>query len=145
MSPAGEFDFVDRVTSDLAFVARGASLEAVFSAAAEALVAATVERPAAVEPRVLRSVELRDRAPDLLLLRFLNELIYLRDAEGLLLRVRSAWVQPEGEARVRAELEGEPLDAERHGRAGDVKAATAHGLELVRTDGGWRATVTLDV
>jgi SHS2 domain-containing protein len=83
---------------------------------------------------------------ELLLLRFLNELVYLRDARRLLLRPGELRVEetPEG-ARLEATLLGESLDPARHRLAVDVKAATAHALSLVRENGGFRATVTLDV
>ena len=145
MSAGGSFRFVEGATSDLAFTATGRSLEAVFHAAAEALLAATVERPETVEPKLVRSLHFSDSDRELLLLRFLNELIYLRDAEGLLLRPLRVECRGEGTLELEAELAGEPLDAARHGRAGDVKAATAHGLAVERAGDGWRATVTLDV
>jgi SHS2 domain-containing protein len=145
MSAAGSFRFVDAVTSDLSFIARGRSLEDLFSAAAEALVAATVENPDAVEPRTARTLQLADTELDLLLMRFLNELIFLRDAEGLVLRPRALRFERNGAPRLEAELVGETLDPTRHRLADDVKAATAHGLRVAQTDEGWEASVTLDV
>ena len=76
----GSFRFVDDVTSDASFVADGPTLPALFAAAADALLAATVERPDQVRALVRRELELDDERLDWLLLRFLNELIYLRDA-----------------------------------------------------------------
>ena len=146
MSGAAPFEFLEDVTSDLCFVARGDTLPAVFAAAAAALLDATVEEPKALREVELRRLELAEPDLELLLLRFLNELIYLRDAQGLLLRPRELRVElAAGEARLAAELVGERLDPRRHRLAADVKAATAHGLSLVRENGGFRATVTLDV
>jgi SHS2 domain-containing protein len=145
MSAGGTFRFVEGATSDLAFTASGSSVAEVFHAAAEALLAATVERPEAVEPKVERSLRMSDTDPELLLLRFLNELIYLRDAEGLVLRPTRVECRTDGRIELGASLAGEAFDAARHEPGCDVKAATAHGLALVRSDGGWRASVTLDV
>jgi SHS2 domain-containing protein len=142
---SGSFRFVEGATSDLAFQASGDSLGDVFAAAAEALLAATLERPEAVEPRLTRRLRLVDDDAELLLLRFLNELVYLRDAEGLALRPTRVSCVGEGRLELTAELAGEPLDPARHALACDVKAATAHGLALVRAGGGWQASVTLDV
>ena len=141
----GVFRFVEGATSDLTLVASGRTLEDVFAAAAEALLAATVERPDRVEARVARTLSLRDRSADLLLLRFLNELIWLRDAEDVLLRARTLVVRVDGEASLECELEGEPLDLARHEPANEVKAATLHALDLSRTSEGWTAKVTLDI
>jgi SHS2 domain-containing protein len=145
MSEGGSFRFVEGATSDLAFTASGRSLSEIFHACAEALLAATVERPEAVRPTISRTLDLTDGDVELLLLRFLNELIYLRDAEGLLLRPRRVTCRADGRLALHAELAGEPLDPARHEPACDVKAATAHGLSLAREGDAWRASVTLDV
>ena len=146
MSAHSPFEFIEGATSDVTFEARGETLPALFAAAAEALLAATLANPEAVEERRSEPVSLAEPDLELLLLRFLNELVFLRDARGLLLRVRRLCVEPDGEARLEGELAGEPIDRERHRMEGDVKAATAHGLAVVReAGGGWRATVTLDV
>jgi SHS2 domain-containing protein len=143
--PAG-FEFVDAVTSDVTFVARAPTLAALFERAAAALLSLEIDNPAAVRDELRTSLRLEEPDLELLLLRFLNELIYLRDAQRLL--VRSAALQisqgPTG-AALHGELRGETIDPSRHFLAADVKAATAHQLAVKRRDGGWNARVTLDV
>jgi len=142
----GSFAFVEGATSDLAFTASGATLADVFAAAAEAMCAATVEHPEQVQAKVVRSVTLRDDDVELLLLRFLNELIFLRDAEGLVLRPSRVSCDADGsDFALTAELAGEPIDPSRHALASEVKAATAHGLSVRRTPEGWEASATLDI
>jgi len=141
----GGFEFVEGATGDLTFVARGERPEDLFAAAAEALLAATVEDPGAVRDVERRSIRLEEPSLDLLLLRFLNELVYLRDAEELLLRARDVRLARDAAPRLEAELAGERLCRERHMPAAEVKAATAHGLEVRAVPGGWEARVTLDV
>ncbi len=148
MTGAGRFEFLDEVTSDLAVQLEGPSLEAVFEAAAEALLAATLENPEAVKPREVRELHLRESDLGLLLLRFLNELVYLRDAERLLLRAARLEIRRNAETELTeltGRLEGEPIDAARHDLAGEVKATTAHGLRVEERPPGWRARVTFDV
>ncbi len=58
-----DFEFNDTVPSDVSFVARGESLEALFAAAAEALLASTIESPGSVAHSITRSVALAE--PDL--------------------------------------------------------------------------------
>jgi SHS2 domain-containing protein len=142
---ADAYEFVDGATSDLAFVARGSTVEEAFSASARALLAATVEDSTSVRPRERRSLALEEPDLELLLLRFLNELVYLRDAEELLLLPDQLIVERNGKARLRAELAGERIDRRRHALAAEVKAATAHALRVARCDEGWIASVTLDV
>lgn len=145
MSGAAAFEFTEGATSDIAFVARGGTPEEALAAAAEALLAATVEDPATVGDAERRRVTLEEPDLDLLLLRFLNELVYLRDAEALLLRAGSLRLTRDGGARLEGELRGERIDRERHALASEVKAATAHGLALRPVDTGWEARATLDV
>ena len=142
-----DFEFDDAAVSDVSFVARGDSLEAVFAAAAEALLASTLENPGSVEAEVRRWVTLEEPDLALLLLRFLNELIYLRDADELLLRPQELSVSTSDGygARLVAGLVGDRIDRSRHQLTGEVKAATAHALAVEPSERGWRATVTLDV
>ncbi len=139
------FEFVEGTTSDLSFVARGKTVEAVFAAAAEALLAATVERPASVGPRAQRRLTLEEPDLELLLLHFLNELVYFRDAEALLLRPLQLRIDAGPPARLEAELAGEEIEPARHLLHGEVKAATAYQLSVRPMDVGWEARVTLDV
>jgi SHS2 domain-containing protein len=142
---APAFEFVEGATSDLAFVARGAGPEQVFAAAAEALLAATVEEPTAVAEREEQRLSFEEPDLELLLLRFLNELVFLRDARGLLLHPRRIRIDRGPAARLDAELWGERLDPARHRLGTEVKAATAHGLRVAPAEAGWEACVTLDV
>ncbi len=149
MDDRAHYEFVEGATSDLSFIAWGPTAEVVFRAAANAFLAATVEEPGAVERRVRRSIELEEPDLELLLMRFLNELVYLRDAEDLLLHLDEIEISPippaAGPARLRAKLAGDRIDRRRHALASDIKGATAHGLRVAKTAEGWKATATLDV
>ena len=145
MRAATHFEFVEGATSDLSFVALGPTVEAVFVAAGEAFLAATVEEPQAVARRERWSVVLEEPDLELLLVRFLNELVYLRDAEELLLHPQHVEIVSNGSVELRAELAGERIDRRRHALASDVKAATVHELRVAKTSDGWSATATLDV
>lgn len=146
MSEPPAIEFLDDVTSDVAFVARGRTLEEAFARAADALLALTIENPDDVAERIEETVELEEPNAELLLLALLGELVFLRDARGWLLRVRELAIErtPSG-ARLRGRLAGEPFDPVRHRRAADVKAATAHGLRVEAREGHWEVAVTLDV
>lgn len=146
MSAARAFEFVEGATSDLTFAARGATLAELFGAASEALLAASLADPARVEPRERHAIALEEPDCELLLLRFLSELIFLRDARKLLLRADALTVSTEGAvARVAGVLCGERLDPARHRLTHDVKAATAYDLAIARGPDGYRVRVTLDV
>ena len=139
------YEFLDAVTSDLCFVARADTLEGLFAAAADALVSATVEDPGSVRELEDRPLSLEELDLELLMLCFLNELIYLRDAHELLLRPKELRIHREGSPRLEARLVGEKFLPQRHRSETEVKAATAHGLRVATGAGGWEARVTLDV
>lgn len=141
----GNFEFVEGATGDLAFVARGPTPEAMFAAAAAALLAATVEEPERIGGGARQRVSLAEPALDLLLLGWLDELIWLRDARQLLARAGRLEVAREGAGwRLEGVIAGEAIGPQHRLRA-EVKAATAHGLHVGRTATGWEARVTLDV
>ncbi|HYB13317.1 MAG TPA: archease [Myxococcota bacterium] len=139
------YEFVEGATGDLSFVAYASTLDSLFAAASEAVLAATVEDPSSVAASERQMLSLVEPDVELLLLRFLNELVWLRDAKGLLLRAESVHVTGESEARLDATLIGEPLSRKRHVLAADIKAATAHGLRIEARPDGFEAHVTLDV
>jgi SHS2 domain-containing protein len=101
--------------------------------------------PADVAPHERERVQLREPDLELLLLSFLNELVFLRDARGLLLHAGPLRIEHAGEARLEGELAGERIDRTRHRLEAEVKAATAHRLSVERDGPGWRASVTLDI
>lgn len=145
MSEGPRYAFVDEVTSDLSFEAWGASLEELFAAAADALAHASLGEEAHLASTEFHSVDLGEPDLELLLLRFLSELIYLRDARFLLLRPHEIEITRDGQARLRGRLAGERLAPGSRRLELDVKAVTAYGLSVEPDARGWHASVTLDV
>jgi SHS2 domain-containing protein len=145
MSETSSFEIVEGPTSDLSFEARGPTVEAVFSAAARAFLAITVESIESVDRRLKLSMDLEEPDIELLLLRFLNELIYLRDAQELLLFPTHIEIIQDHWMKLHADFVGESIDRQRHNLESDVKAATAQGLRVAKIEDGWMASVTLDV
>ena len=136
----------DAVTSDVTFRAWGATLDVVFAAAVDATTAAMVADLDSVRAVERRALEIEAEALDLLLLRLLDEVIFLKDTASLLLRAeRIAVDAAAAPPRVRATLVGEPIDRARHPLVADVKAVTWYGLRVERVGDEWQAQVTLDV
>jgi SHS2 domain-containing protein len=133
-------------TADIAFEATGEDLERVFVAACDATMNVMVEDLQSIEPRERRAIELKNREADMLLFDLLQELIYYKDAEQLLLRVEEIRItEGEGGYLLRASAAGEKLDPGRHEQRADVKAVTLHRFGLQKTDGLWKALVILDI
>jgi SHS2 domain-containing protein len=100
----------------------------------------------AIEPRQPRRIDLSSDDIEMLLFDFLQELIYFKDAERLLLRIRSVRIEQRDKKYVlKAEAAGEPLDAERHRQRADVKAVTLHDFSVKKEGGEWKARVLLDI
>jgi SHS2 domain-containing protein len=136
----------DIAMADLAFRAWGQTLEETFRAAAEATMHAMVEDLATIAPQQQRTFEVHDAQLDLLLLQFLQELLFYKDAQRLLLRVNEVHITAQAQGfALQARAAGEPLDPARHALGADVKGVTLHRLQVVQTPTGWEATVVLDV
>jgi SHS2 domain-containing protein len=132
--------------ADVAFLAQGATLSDLFTAAGDATMNVMVDDLAAIRERQAVEVTLSHRDVDMLLFDFLNEFIYFKDARQLLLRARDVTVvKKDGLYNLRATLYGEKLDAQIHPLKVDVKAVTLHRFEVRETSGGWEATVVLDI
>lgn len=133
-------------TADIAFEATGRDLPELFSDAADATTNVMIDNIEAIEPRETRQIELSNEKLDMLLFDLLQELIFLKDAERLLLRVREVKIDERDQMYfVKATAAGEPLDAERHHQRADVKAVTLHDFFVERTEAGWKARVLLDI
>ena len=141
------YKFLEEIgTADIAFEAIGRDLPELFREAADATMNVMIDNLNAIAPRETRKVELSNDKVDMLLFDFLQELIYIKDAERLLLRVRDIQIDQTDEKHVlKATVAGELLDAERHHQRADVKAVTLHDFSVEKTDGGWQARVILDI
>ncbi len=136
----------DVATADIAFEASGRTLEEVFTASADATLNVMIEDLKTVQPREERPISLADTSLEMLLFNFLQEIIFYKDAEQLLLRITECRIaEGSGEFRVTASAQGERLDPERHEQRVDVKAVTLHQFRLEKVDEEWRARVILDI
>lgn len=128
-------------TADVGIVARGGSLEELFEHAAVGLMHFLIDPHAGVA-REHREVVVEADDLEGLLVAWLNELLVLLNADGFL-PVR--WTVRElTDRRLRADVAGEPVDANRHKFRLDVKAATYHQLQI-RKNSEWHAQVIFDV
>jgi len=141
------FRYLDDIaTADIAFMAQGASLEILFRSAAEATLGVMVDNIPALRSRVRRTVVLKADDVEFLLFNFLQEIIYFKDAEKLLLIPGPIMIQPCPECyHLEAVLEGEAIEPQKHRLIVDVKAVTMHLFRVTKTTQGWEAVVVLDI
>jgi SHS2 domain-containing protein len=136
----------DIAIADAAFEAWGDTLAEMIRSAADATMNVMVRDLSAIRPRQYRHLQIKDSQMDMLVFQLLQELIYYKDAEQLLLRIRTVQLQQHGAEWIAyAELAGESIDPQRHDLVVDVKAVTLHQFEVRQTDQGWNARVIVDI
>lgn len=130
-------------TADLGIEVTGRTKRDLFTKAALSLMDLLVERkgtPTGVKKKAL-SVEGSDPAD--LLINFLREILYLFNAEALI--VEECSIQECTNQRLVAKLRVEPYNKEKYSMKMEIKAVTYHGLRMERTKSGWVARVIFDV
>src|SRR5437016_8936978 len=95
------YNFLEDVgTADIAFEATGRDLPELFRDAADATTNVMIDNMETIQPRKTRQIELSNDKLDMLLFDLLQELIFLKDAERLLLRIREVQVDERDEIYV---------------------------------------------
>jgi SHS2 domain-containing protein len=138
------YTFFDH-TGDVGLTVRARSLALVFADAATALTDTMTDHRFVAAARSA-AIELTAPAVDLLLVDWLNDLIYRFETDNLLVARSCVSVTDDGGTwRLQGTVSGESLDPARHPIRTLVKAATYHALEVTRVGEEWRATIVLDV
>jgi SHS2 domain-containing protein len=143
---AWTFRFLEEVAlADIGFEAEGESVEEVFRGATQAILE-TMANPSTVSGRWERVIERSDVDLSVLLFDWLSEVVYWKDAAGVVFREAPLTLTQDGEVWVlRARLIGAPVDQQTQELHADVKGVTKHLYELKQTGDRWKARVVLDV
>lgn len=141
------YEFLEEVaTADIAFKAWGEDLEELFISAGDATMNTMIDNLDAIAFTETRTFTLENEELDLLLFNFLQEFIYYKDSELLLLRAKKVTIEDRvGNYVLNAVSQGETLDPSRHHQRVDVKAVTLHQFKLEQTPNGWTSFVILDI
>lgn len=141
------YEFLEDIAiADIAFQAWGKTLEELFITAGDATINAMIDNLEAIQLKETRTFNLDNDELDMLLFNFLQEFVYYKDSELLLLRAQQVQIEEKNsEYHLTAVTQGERLDRERHEERVDVKAITLHRFQLEKTDDGWTAMVILDI
>ncbi len=136
----------DITVADTAFEAEGKTLDELFNSAALATTNVMVRNLESVQAKIEREVAIQAEDLEQLLYKFLQEIIYYKDAQLLLFSRYDVKVESsKGQYRVKARFYGEKLDMRKHDLIVDVKAVTMHKFEVKQILNGWRALVVLDI
>ncbi len=141
MGRGKKFRLLDH-TADLGILVYGRDLEELFSNAGEAFFDIITDLK-----RVRESTEsiIRVEGPNLedLMVRWLGELLYLHDVDGLLFRSFSIDEFRDGMLKARAK--GETFDEKRHVIKTGIKAVTYHQIQVKKERGRWMARIIFDL
>ena len=141
------YEFLEDIAiADIAFRSWGEDIQELFKAASDATINVMIDNLNSIEPKQMRIFSLENDELDLLLFNFLQELIYYKDSEQLLLRAQQVQIELKNALyHLSAVTQGENLDPNRHHQRVDVKAVTLHRFQLEKVENGWTAMVILDI
>jgi SHS2 domain-containing protein len=138
--PSGPFEIIDH-TADIGIRVHGADLKETFANAALAI-SGLVTDAGKVRQSLHRDLEVTANGEEALLVAWLNELLYVFDAENILFsRFDIRDLTP---TRLRARAYGETVDPSRHPMKMGIKAATYHRLKIEKGE-HYTARVIFDI
>ncbi|MDP1767389.1 MAG: archease [Nitrospirota bacterium] len=135
----------DIAMADAAFEVDASSVEEVFLGATEALLQ-SLANPVTVSGGWERSIERTDMDLSALLFDWLSEIVYWKDAAGVVFREAPLTLAQAGDVwLLQARLIGAPVDYRTQELHADVKGVTKHLYHVTEEAGRWKALVVLDV
>lgn len=129
-------------TADLGLRARADDLATLFAEMAHCLTAAMIDKPETILESEPIAIELTDDDREYLLFDWLRAILHLYEERRFL--GRTFRVEIEGD-RLKAQILGEPANADRHPLSHEVKAVTYHGLKIEESAEGWLAEAIVDI
>lgn len=135
------YEFFDH-TADLGLRIRAAELNQLFAHAAQALTAAIVEDPKAIQLTTTEAILIGGSDRIDLMFDWLRELLLRFETRHMLYADFQVEV---ADTELRATIIGEPFDETRHPLSHEIKAITYHGLIVERGGEGWLAEVIVDI
>lgn len=141
------FEIVDGLTSaDIAVRIHAHSMEELLKTAAHAMLSILLDNPEEFNPSMQQEIEIESENEEMLVYRFLDELVFLKDAKRFLARLDDATVEcVEGKCVLRGLITIDVIDIKRHRFNVDIKAVTLHGLSCTREGDEYIAQVVFDV
>ncbi len=131
--------------ADIAFEVEGGSIEEAFHGATQALLE-SMANPATVSGGWERAIERSDEDAAALLFDWLSDIVYWKDAAGVVFREAPLTLTRQGHRwLLRARLIGAPVDRQTQELHADVKGVTKHLYELTQAGDRWKVRMVLDV
>ena len=141
MTTVKPFEVIDH-TADIGIVVYGADLKQVFANAALGLFNLMADLDGLKES-VKREVELSSEDTEVLLVEWLNELIYIFEVEHILFK--RVEIKELSNNSLKATCFGEKMNPKQHRIKREIKAATYHMLHLNKDDGNYKVQIIFDI
>ena len=135
------FEVIDH-TADIGIIVHGTDLKQVFTNAALGLFNLIADLDN-VKEDLTRQVEMTAKNTEVLLIEWLNELIYIFDVEHILFKRFE--INELQDDKIKATCYGEKVKRGHHNLKREVKAATYHMLELSKDNGNYKVQIIFDI
>ncbi|OLS28433.1 MAG: Protein archease [Candidatus Heimdallarchaeota archaeon LC_2] len=135
----------DEAISDIAFKAWGSSLSEIFTEAAKAVytLLTNIEE---LTNEISHPIDIKANSIEQLLYKFLDEIVYLKDAELFFPKDVSINItKNEDNFVAKGQFTGCEFNYEIHTIGNDVKAITYHDFYLKEMENGWECYVLVDI
>lgn len=137
------FRFLEDITrADVCFEATGKTLSELFQSAALATIS-TMANPKSVKPKMEKTIVKKADTVESLLFEFLEEIIYLKDVDGMVFSDVLCAVD-EKKLEVQATLHGDKMNPKTQELHQDVKAITMHYYKVEKKK-DWKTQIVLDI
>jgi SHS2 domain-containing protein len=141
VSTVKPFEIIDH-TADIGIVAYGADIKQVFANAALGLFNLMADLDNLKED-VEREIELSAEDVEVLLVEWLNELIYISEVEHIIFKRFE--INELRNTQLKATCFGEKIKPGQHRLKREIKAATYHMLRLNKEDGSYKVQIIFDI
>jgi len=132
-------------TADVLFVAQAASQGELFEQCGLAVEEAQVPLKN-IKPKQKKEINLENSTLEKLLFDFLDELLFLKDTEGLIFsKFKCKVEEKKNKFLLKCKAQGDKFDPNKHEQKVDAKAITMHMYKVEEIKGGWKAQVLVDI
>ena len=139
------FRFLEKIAlADAAFEITGKNVTELFQSGADALIELTAN-PKTVKPKIKKEIKLENENVEQLFFDFLQELVFLKDAEGVVFHDAKVIVEKNKVYKLKATVTADRADPKKQELHNDVKAVTMHKFKVEQTKKGWKAFVIADI
>ena len=129
-------------TADIGIVAYGANIKALFANAAVGLSSLMTDLDTINEVDQ-KQIELTAEDAEVLLVEWLNELIYIVEVEHIVFKRFD--IEELTDNRIKSNCYGEKINPKHNTLLREIKAATYHMLRISKSDSGYEVTVIFDI